>query len=289
MSLSSAPHHRARPHVLTAIALSIGVLAAGGAAAPASAATAESVCAVTDGTLNWGVKESFRSYISGTIAKGAWEAAEGASYTTPEFTWSGAHGSIDATGSGEVAFEGVVTFTGHNGLLRTTFANPTLVLSEGQQPQLKVDISGVSMEDALAGATGAVQTHPQIPMVALELDAGTLPLAESGEVAASAVAATITPEGFAAFGSYEAGTVMDPLSFSFVLECTEPVAETPEPEASAVALASEEAPADAMPAGVWWAVAGGALILAGAAAVWAVRRRRAVVSAVRDAHTEDAP
>src|SRR5690606_23738697 len=42
-------------------------------------------CTVTDAELVWGYKESFRSYISGSIAHGEWTVADGAAYETPNF------------------------------------------------------------------------------------------------------------------------------------------------------------------------------------------------------------
>src|SRR5690554_3818989 len=76
-------------------------------AAPAASAAAAEGCSVESGTMTWGVKESFRSYISGSIAKGSWEATDGATYETPSFTFTGATGQLDAaSGAGAIAFTG---------------------------------------------------------------------------------------------------------------------------------------------------------------------------------------
>lgn len=275
MSLS-AKSRRVRPVLTSAIALGALALAIGGAAAPAAAAESSAVCTVADGTLTWGVKESFRSYISGTIAKGGWETTDGATYETPAFTWSNGQGEVDATGSGEIDFAGAVTFTGHDGLLRTTFANPTIVF-DGGQSQLLIDISGVSMEDALAGNTDAVVTQTQVPLVALGVDAASLPFGEAGQVAAADVTTTVTPEGYAAFSNYEEGSAMDPLAFSAQVECAEPVVETSAPEASATPIASETSAASDMglPAAAWWGIGAGALVIAGGITAWSLRRRDA--------------
>jgi len=273
MSLSTKSR-RVRPVLTSAIALGVLALTVGGAAAPAAAAESAATCTVTDGTLTWGIKESFRSYISGTIAKGAWETSEGATYETPVFTWSGGQGEIDAKGTGEIAFPGAVTFTGHGGLLSTTFANPTIVFEAGQS-QLLIDVSGISMEDALAGNTDAVVTQAQVPMVALGLDSAALGFGETGEIAASDVTTTVTAEGYAAFSNYEEGSTMDPLSFAAQLECAEPVVATPAPEESVIPIASEDAAAVDMglPAALWWGIGAGALVVAGGVTAWALRRR----------------
>ena len=84
-------------------------------------------CVVTDATLTWGFKESFRAYIDGDIANGEWTTSGGATYETPEFTWSDGQGHYDPeTGDGYVDFAGSVRFTGHDGLLDTTIADPSL-------------------------------------------------------------------------------------------------------------------------------------------------------------------
>ncbi|MGO3032767.1 MAG: HtaA domain-containing protein, partial [Microbacterium gubbeenense] len=121
-----------------------GVVLAAAMLVPATAASAQTTadaeaCVVTDGTFSWGVKESFRSYISGTIANGSWEALDGATYETPNFEWTGATGSYDpATGTGSVSFPGTVHFTGHDGVLDLTLGNPTIEF-EGETAALLLD------------------------------------------------------------------------------------------------------------------------------------------------------
>ena len=110
-------------------------------AAPILATTAaSSTCVVTGGELGWGVKEGFRSYISGTIANGSWEVADGASYETPLFGWTNPTGEIDAvTGEGSVSFAGSIHFTGHDGVLNLQIANPTVVLNGDGTAKLLMD------------------------------------------------------------------------------------------------------------------------------------------------------
>jgi hypothetical protein len=275
---------------------SLGALAAAsillGIAAPASAvggpdlATVSSppACDITDATITWGFKESFRSYISGSIAKGAWEPFGGVGYETPAFTWTGGTGSYDpVTGAGSIAFPGGIRFTGHGGLLDSTVQNATLELAPAAGRVL-VDLAGVSMESALAG-DDTVVTTPQIPLVTLDL-AG-LESTVSGDaltLAATDAATAITDEGYAAFGNYETGTAFDPLSFtaSGVCAAATPTAEpSPVIDASPVADAAEagddeSGSSGALPIALIAAIGGALVATVGgtAAAIVAARRKR---------------
>ncbi|MDX2377504.1 HtaA domain-containing protein [Microbacterium sp. LRZ72] len=260
-----------------------GFLALGGGALAAPAAAETSVptgaCVADDAEMTWGFKESFRSYISGSIAEGEWETFGGADYTTPSFSWSSGAGEFaPATGTGEISFEGGVRFTGHDGLLDTTIADPVLVLDGGDSGQLMLDVSGVAMEDAMAGDDTAT-TREGVAFV--DLDTSALTVAEdeaSVTVTAEGAPTAITADGFEAFGSYEAGTAFDAISFTLTASC--PVA----PQEEAAPTASPQSPdavdagatAGAAPDGVWIAAIGGAVIL-GAAVLVAVlvSRRRA--------------
>ena len=280
---------------------SLGALAAAsillGIAAPASAvsgpdlATVSSppACDITDATITWGFKESFRSYISGSIAKGAWEPFGGVGYETPAFTWTGGTGSYDpATGAGSIAFPGGIRFTGHGGLLDSTVQNATLELAPAAGRVL-VDLAGVSMESALAG-DDTVVTTPQVPLVTLDL-AG-LESTVSGDaltLAATDAATAITDEGYAAFGNYETGTAFDPLSFtaSGVCAAATPTAEpSPVVDASPAADAAEVGDGEsgssgALPVALIAAIGGALVATVGGttAAIVAARRKRREASA----------
>lgn len=254
------------------------------ATATATATAASNACTITDATVTWGFKESFRSYISGSIAKGAWEPFGGVSYATPVFTWTGGTGEFDpATGAGTLSFGGGIRFTGHNGLLDSTVQNATLTMSGGSG-QVLLDLSGVSMDSALAG-DDTVQTHTQVPLVTLDLAGMTVD--RSGEtltLSATDAATAITAEGFEAFGNYEAGTAFDPLTFTATGECA---AETPEPTPEPTEPAADEAAVtntsnsadssdDASPAALVAVIVSsvGAALAATVAGIFAVRAAR---------------
>lgn len=261
---------------------------------PATAATATTTsvaCAVTSADLAWGFKESFRSYISGSIAHGSWEPVDGADYTTPQFSFTGGTGEVDpAAGTGEVSFGGGIVFTGHDGLLDTTIANPTLEI-DGTGAVLRLDISGVSMEDALAGSTEAA-TVEQVPFVSIDLGGATV--GADGSLSVADAPTAITEEGFAAFPNYETGTPFDPITITIAAECATPepvattdAAEPAEPaETPVIAAASEQSGGNALPV----VIASAAVAVGGAAApAFAVRRgrRKAADDAAREAASGD--
>ncbi len=279
-----------------ALALALVPAAAQAASAPAmpAAAAPATACTVSAADVTWGFKESFRSYVSGSIAKGAWEVQDGASYETPNFSWTGGTGWFDAaTQTGEVSFTGGIHFTGHNGLLDTTVQNPTLLLTGPGTAQVLIDISGVSMEDALAGSTEAA-TLTAVPLVNVDMAAASIEESDKTLTLSAAAAPTsITADGFAAFGNYETGTPFDPIALTVSAEC--PVADPqPSPTETVVLEAAEVSQAEST--GTNWvllaAIAAAAVaVFSAAAAVLATRRRRAVSGAVtaRDEVIRDAP
>jgi hypothetical protein len=192
---------------------------------PAAAATA---CRVTDATLTWGFKASFRAYITSSITHGTWTTSGNAGYTTPNFIWRAGTGTFDpAATSGEVAFTGSVHFTGHEGMLDSTFSNPRLRFTNASTAVLVVDYTGVSMTEALAGSTTPT-SYPGVSFVALALASGSR--GGSGATTTfTSVPTSITAAGYAAFGSHEAGTAFDPLTISITRDasCGAPASSKP--------------------------------------------------------------
>ncbi len=246
-------------------------------AAPAAAATdaSDEGCTIADASITWGFKESFRSYISGSIAKGSWEMLDGATYETPAFGFSGGTGTADVRNStGSIAFAGGIHFTGHDGLLDTTIANPTIEMTGPGEGRLLLDLRSVPMEAAMAGETEA-ETLSQVPFADLDLTGATL--VQDGEqltITGDAVPAVITAEGFEAFGSYEAGSALDPISFTATGTCAVAELEEPAPSPSA---SSEPAAADdesSTSPGIVVAIIGGLVAVAGGVTAAIVVGRR---------------
>jgi len=172
-----------------------------------------SKCPLTRANLSWGFKESFRSYISGSIANGEWNVADGAGYETPSFRWTQASGNASAPTKAVINFTGTVRFTGHNGSLNTTIANPSLLVA-GDKATLKLDVSGASRDAAMAG-NAETQEFPDIAFASIDLS----DIKREGNTwSATSAPTALTSQGHAAFDSYEAGTALDPVTFSVTFE-----------------------------------------------------------------------
>lgn len=187
---------------MTRLVLLLAVL--GAVLVPAAPAAASTDCSVTAGDLSWGFKESFRSYISGTIANGEWTVADGASYETPLFGFTGATGSYDS-GVGEISFAGSITFTGHDGILNTTVANPAIRFDDADTAYLLLDVSGTTQQ-------GEAVAEQAVKFARLDLPTATV---EGSTVTFTDAPAELTADGAAAFGTYEATEPFDPVTVSF--------------------------------------------------------------------------
>ncbi|MFH0520315.1 HtaA domain-containing protein [Streptomyces sp. M41] len=166
---------------------------------------------IADGTLGWGVKESFRSYVVGAVAKGTITASGGAGQSSGNgaFTFVDATGTYD-TDAGELsaAFRGAVNFKGHKengeyGLdLTLSDLRPTL---DGGTGELTADVTSlgeksedVVLADLEAAKSGLTATDDVITLNDIE--------------------ATLTDSGAKAFGGfYTAGTALDPVDLSVAL------------------------------------------------------------------------
>ncbi|MYU34791.1 Htaa domain protein [Streptomyces sp. SID8358] len=184
-----------------------------GALLPATAAQAASRT-VQGGRLDWGIKSSFQSYVTGPIAQGSWGLTGGAATVGgSQFRFHSATGSYDPT-SGEfrAGFSGGVRFVGHQrsdgtNQLDLTISRPTIRISGGGGT-LYADMVSKDRE------SGRVTNSAQVPLATLGLSGidmrgGTTP------IALTSVPATLTAQGATAFaGYYTAGTPLDPITLS---------------------------------------------------------------------------
>lgn len=217
-------------------------------------------CEVTDATLEWGFKESFRAYIDGSIANGEWATADGATYATPEFVWTGGTGTVDPeTGEAEIAFTGSVRFTGHEGVLDTTIANPVVRL-DGSTGTLLLDVSGPTMEGEQLDLAG-------VEFVALN----GVQLSGSDEAVTADAVSELTADGATAFPNYQAGEAFDPVALTMPVDADCPPVITY--EGSYEPLVPEES---GPPPALFVVLSSAGVAVAGAitAAIVAVRRRR---------------
>jgi len=281
-SAREVARRQAWSRIAAAAALALGaamVVAPPAAVASVEVASATSAdgCSLVEATMSWGFKETFRAYIDGSIANGSWEVSDGATYSTPLFSWSGGTGTYDPVEhSGRISFTGTVVFTGHDGLLQTTIANPVIEFIDENSAVVMLDVSGVSMEEALSGDTSNPRVATGIPFVDVDLAGGDLMPADDGVgLAAANMPTTLTAEGYAAFPNYEAGTAFDPLSFTLTLPNDCDLSGVPSPHATAGPGGGP--PEGASPPG--WVVAVGAgvsvLVIAMVVALYLWRRRSA--------------
>ena len=210
---SHALGNRARAAVSVLVTILLVITAVVASGLPARAAAGD----VTNATLNWGLKESFRNYLVGPIAHGGW-ALSGGVTDSPAFTWSGGTGNYDAgLGTGSVGYPGSIRFTGHetpagsgNFVLDVTIADVRIVKTGATTAQLIVDgtSSGTSYPDAvfaevdLAGATAST---------------------DGATISYTAAPATLTAVGSQIMQAfYPAGAAIDPVTFSWPVEQAAP-------------------------------------------------------------------
>ncbi|MFE6837165.1 HtaA domain-containing protein [Streptomyces sp. NPDC057705] len=233
----------ARPVRAFAVTLLAALL---GALLPATAAHAGTV---QGGRLDWGIKSSFQSYVTGPVAKGGFKLKSGAATVGGSlFRFHSAAGSYDpGSGTFEASYSGGVTFQGHqkpDGVheLDMTVSSPTVKISGGSGT-LYADVSSKAKD------TGAVSNQSQVPFATLGLG-GINMKGGASPLTLTNIPATLTAQGAQAFaGYYAAGTQLDPVSLSADVKSA-PAAEpspsaTPQPGATAQTPQAQGAFADA--------------------------------------------
>ncbi|MTB88777.1 HtaA domain-containing protein [Aeromicrobium senzhongii] len=182
----------------------VAALTAGVLAFSPTAHAAEAPQEIVSGSISWGLKSSFRTYLASPIAKGKVTVAQPATDDGSRTTFAYASGSW-ASDSASVGAQGSVTFTGHEGALDLTISDPRIVVT-GSSAQLVVDAVDSDGE-----------THDDVAFANVSL---------SGKVAQTAAGTEITnaPAVITADGSdllsynggafYPAGTALDPISAS---------------------------------------------------------------------------
>ena len=165
---------------------------------------------ITDGTLDWGIKESFRSYVTGPIGNGRIDTTDGALATDTGFRFGDGTGEYD-TGSHDIstAFAGTVRFLAHPDGddwaldLTVTDLRVTTDLADGTGSI----IADVTSKDL---ATGAPVDYDDVTLAELDLSDVTPQPGDDGTTLAD-IPASLTAEGAEAFaGFYGAGTELDP-------------------------------------------------------------------------------
>lgn len=170
--------------------------------------------AIVDGNLDWGVKSSFRKYVTGPIAKGKVDLSGGATSTTGGYRFPKGGGDAKS-GSLDASFQGGVRFLGHKTgssyTLDLTFSK-LKVKANGTKGTLISDVRSKDQD------SGKVTTHKALAVASLKLDAGALDPVKD-VVTVKKAPATLTASGAKAFGGfYQAGEKLDPVTAAVSLD-----------------------------------------------------------------------
>lgn len=197
----------------TAVAAAVGVAATVATVASPSAAAP---VAATGGSVEWGVKASFRGYVTSPIGHGTITTAGGATQAASGvFTFPVSGGAHDAdTGTTEAISGGSVHFEAHGGILDVLISDVRVEI-DGSTGAIVADV--VSREFIDTTTAGDPVTYDDVVLASLDL-AGVTPTVGVGTVSYADVPATLTAAGVPAFGNfYSAGEPLDPVSFTLEL------------------------------------------------------------------------
>ncbi|MEV8510903.1 HtaA domain-containing protein [Dactylosporangium sp. NPDC051484] len=197
-----------------AAALALGASAALVGAGPAAAAD------ITGGSLTWGFKSSFRSYVKTGNGNPPIAVSNGATVNTDgTFTFPSTGGTRDAgSGTTNATYGGKVVFSYPAHFFTITLANPTVAISSGTAA-LKADVDLVTTESEPVSVKQAT--------IATLTVSGSNPATSGNTVTGSNIAAVLTSQGASAFnGFYNAGDTLDPVSFTFSTGSTAPAGPT---------------------------------------------------------------
>jgi hypothetical protein len=176
-----------------------------------AAAAAQPKCLaseVTSSTLNWAIKDSFRTYIRGSIAGGSWSLAS-IGDTGGRFVWSNGTGSVNTSSTlGYVSYPGTLKFTGHDGALDITI---TGIGVRYDSPRSATVIASFNT----LGLDGKRTVMSNIAFATVALPGTT---ASGSTISVTNAPTTLTKAGATAFGDfYSVGQAMAPLSTTLAL------------------------------------------------------------------------
>ncbi|GAB3161995.1 hypothetical protein GCM10027059_13600 [Myceligenerans halotolerans] len=158
--------------------------------------------------VDWGVKASFRAYITGT-AHGSVSLEGGVTQNTDgTYRWPSSASSFDAaTGETVVTTTGAVHFTGHDGVLDLRIADlEARVTADGTATLIAAVTSNRT--------TGETVDYGRVDLATLDATRGDRTVG-AGTLDWTGIPATLTATGAEAFGGfYGAGTVLDPVGMS---------------------------------------------------------------------------
>ena len=198
-----------------------------------------------DASVDWGVKSSFRRYITGPVAGGSQELTGATSNADGSYHFTAAEGTVEANGSYHVKFTGSsVKYTGHHGVLEVTISDLELVIKDGQG-SLYANISERPYNGNTTPNPPVQHDHTLIGTFdasSLKNEGGQLTLAAS-----DATKVKLSAEATSVFaGFYQAGQELDALVFSAKLVTKQ--APAPEKPADPTPETTQPAPEQSKPA-----------------------------------------
>ncbi|MCY9782324.1 HtaA domain-containing protein [Nocardiopsis sp. EMB25] len=216
MSLTMAPHTSDRARRTLRGLATVASTAALGAVLALAPSTAMADAGLTGGSADWGVKESFRDYVTSFIAQGDYVGVDGATVNTGgTVDFPGAGGALATDGSFDASFSGGVVLTGHD------YGNGSVLEVRVHDPRVEFDGTDAIVYARVVSRTfdGPLQTTPN-PLV----DYGEIAVTEltgesvtdtGTELTFDSTGGTLHADAVDAFaGFYSAGTAMDPISFT---------------------------------------------------------------------------
>ncbi|WP_371529498.1 HtaA domain-containing protein [Streptomyces sp. NBC_01283] len=240
---------------------------------------------IEDAAVDWGVRRTFREYVTGSIAKGEWKLSAGAQDGGALFRFPRGEGTYDEKKRTlDADFAGTVRFTGEHGL-DLALSKVAVEVEDGKGTLFAdVDSKGDSKGDKGVALKKA-------PLITFAAGSGRLKPAD-GLVSLTEVPSKLTADGAKAFGGmYKAGSTMDPLSLAVALDADAKLpalpdlgsSASPSPQAEKAAGPKTQNAADAsdssspaVPIGIG---AGVAVLLAAAVTFGVVRKKRAAADA----------
>lgn len=171
-----------------------------------------------EGSLQWGVRESFRKYVVGPIDNGKITPSSGAKQASGSgvFTFPQAARGTKWNGTtGQVQYAGNVNFYGHGGVMDVTLSNPVIVVENARSAKVQTNYNGKTITIGNIDLSGA-------KMRSLQGDA----------VQYENAPVTLHSEGVAFFayngeGFYNAGDNLDAITFTVGDSSKTAVAKTP--------------------------------------------------------------
>ncbi|RGE16727.1 HtaA domain-containing protein, partial [Leucobacter sp. wl10] len=180
------------------------------------------------GSMQWGVKESFRNYVVGPVANGKISASKGASQAKDNgvFTYLQAKSGTRWNGeTGSVQYAGNVNFRGHDGVMDVNIANPTIRVLSASKAEILVPSGSRGSSVALATIDLASAKRERLAGDAVRFAGADVTLTSDG---ATKIFANDSGQGPAGT-FYNPGDALDRISFTIGEPSGYDIADPPAP------------------------------------------------------------